>query len=102
MGCIMNTKQYYVYIMTNKWKTVLYTGVTNDLIKRVYQHKNRLVEGCTSHYNLDQLVYYEVHQDIKMAIEREKQMKAGPRRQKIELVTTTNQDWSDLYGELRY
>lgn len=102
MGCIMNTKQYYVYIMTNKWKTVLYTGVTNDLIKRVYQHKNRLVEGFTSHYNLDQLVYYEVHQDIKLAIEREKQIKAGPRRKKIELVTTTNQDWSDLYGELRY
>ena len=102
MGCIMNTKLYYVYIMTNKWKTVLYTGVTNDLIKRVYQHKNRLVEGFTSHYNLDQLVYYEVHQDIKLAIEREKQMKAGPRRKKIELVTTTNQDWSDLYGELRY
>jgi len=88
--------------MTNKWKTVLYTGVTNDLIKRVYQHKNRLVEGFTSHYNLDQLVYYEVHQDIKLVIEREKQMKAGPRRKKIELVTTTNQDWSDLYGELRY
>ncbi|WP_312420794.1 GIY-YIG nuclease family protein [Anaerospora hongkongensis] len=98
----MNTKQYYVYIMTNKWKTVLYTGVTNDLIRWVYQHKNRLVEGFTSHYNLDQLVYYEVHQDIKLAIEREKQMKAGPRRKKIELVTTTNQDWSDLYGELRY
>ncbi len=102
MGCIMNTKQYYVYIMTNKWKTVLYTGVTNDLIKRVYQHKNRLVEGFTSHYNLDQLVYYEVLQEIKLAIEREKQIKAGPRRKKIELVTTTNQDWSDLYGELRY
>jgi len=98
----MNNKQYYVYIMTNKWKTVLYTGVTNDLIRRVYQHKNKLIEGFTSRYNLDQLVYYEIHSDIRMAIEREKQIKAGSRKGKLEVINTTNHDWSDLCGELRY
>ncbi|HAK74605.1 MAG TPA: endonuclease [Sporomusaceae bacterium] len=97
----MNNKQYYVYIMTIKSKTVLYTGVTNDLIRRVYQHKSKVFEGFTSKYNVDQLVYYEIHQDIKLAIEREKQVKAGPRRKKLELIHITNHDWSDLCGALR-
>ncbi len=95
-------KQYYVYIMTNPFNTVLYTGVTNDLIRRVYQHRQRQIEGFTKRYNIVKLVYYEIHSDIKIAIEREKQIKAGSRRDKNELIKAMNNDWSDRYGELHY
>ena len=93
-------KQYYVYIMTNKNNTVLYTGVTNDLIKRVYQHKEKLVKGFTRKYNVTELVYYEVFDDPENAIAREKQIKAGSRQKKVDLVNSMNSGWNDLYGTL--
>ena len=93
-------KQYYIYILTNKNNTVLYTGVTNNLQRRVYEHKQKLVECFTKKYNLDKLVYYEVLNDIKNAITREKQIKGGSRQSKIDLVNSMNDTWHDLYEEL--
>ena len=93
-------KQYYVYIMTNNRNTVLYVGVTSDLIRRVYEHKEKLADGFTKKYNIVKLVYYEVLQDIENAILREKQIKAGSRQKKIRLVNSMNSEWRDLYEEL--
>ena len=93
-------KQYYVYIMTNRGNNVLYVGVTRDLIKRVYEHKAKLVAGFTKKYNIVKLVYYEVFQDIGNAILREKQIKAGSRQKKIELINDMNKEWHDLYTDL--
>ena len=93
-------KQYYVYIMTNKSNSVLYTGVTNDLIRRAYEHKNKLVEGFTKKYNVDKLVFYEVYEDINSAIAREKQIKSGSRARKIKLIEDMNTGWNDLYEGL--
>ena len=94
------TRQYYVYILTNKPTGVLYTGMTNDLKRRVYEHKARLVAGFAERYNADKLVYYEVWGDAYSAISREKQIKAGPRRRKIELIEAGNPEWNDLYEGL--
>ncbi len=96
------TKQsnFYVYIMTNKDNRVLYTGVTNDLVRRVYEHKNKLINGFTSKYNLKKLVYYEIFDDVKYAISREKQIKAGSRQKKIGLIEKMNSSWDDLYKVL--
>ena len=93
-------KQGYVYIMTNKSNTTLYTGVTSNLAKRTYEHRMKLVDGFTKKYNLTKLVYYEVFDGIENAILREKQMKAGSRRTKVELTNRMNSDWKDLYEEL--
>ena len=93
-------KEYFVYIMTNHKNTVLYTGVTNDLIRRVYEHKNKLVESFTKRYNLTRLVYYESCGDIESAIAREKQIKGGSRQDKIRLIDSIDRDWHDLYDEL--
>ncbi|MEW6508678.1 MAG: GIY-YIG nuclease family protein [Bacteroidota bacterium] len=90
--------QYYVYIMTNHSKT-LYTGVTNDLRRRVYEHKNELYEGFTSKYNINELIYFEQTPDINSAIKREKQIKGWLRRKKIELIESMNPDWQDLSDE---
>ena len=89
-------KEYYIYIMTNRWNTVLYTGVTNNLKKRIYEHKEKYVRGFTKRYNIDKLVYYEMLGDIYNAITREKQIKAGSRNKKIELVQSMNPEWKDL------
>ena len=88
-------KEYFVYIMTNKSRT-LYTGVTGDLKKRVYQHKNKLVEGFTRKYNLRVLVYYEITSNIHAALAREKQIKGWLRKRKIELIESMNPEWRDL------
>jgi putative endonuclease len=96
----MANRQCYVYIMTNKHNTVLYTGVTNDLKKRVWQHKEKLVEGFTQRYNITKLVYYEVVEDIRAAIAREKQIKGGSRQKKIDLINGMNSNWRDLYDDL--
>jgi len=88
-------KQYYVYIMTNKSRT-LYTGVTNDLERRVYQHKQKLVPGFTTKYNITQLVYFEATQDVRAAIAREKQIKGWLRTRKIALIEAANPEWKDL------
>ena len=93
-------RQYYVYIMTNKRNTVLYIGVTNDLKRRVYEHKEKLVSGFTSKYNITKLVYYEEFEDIGNAILREKQLKDGSRQRKLQLVSGMNREWRDLYEEL--
>lgn len=90
-------KQFYVYIMANKNNTVLYTGVTNDLIRRVYEHKEKLVEGFTGKYNINKLLYYEIFEDPQSAIAREKQIKGGSRSKKIGLIESMNEDWKDLY-----
>ena len=87
--------QYYVYIMTNRSKT-LYTGITNDLIRRVYEHKNKMVEGFTKKYNITRLVYFEETNDIQSAITREKQIKGWLRRKKIALIESVNPKWEDL------
>lgn len=94
------SKQYYVYIMTNKINTVLYTGITGDLIKRVYEHKQKMVEGFTKKYNINKLVYYEICNDPENAIAREKQIKAGSRKKKIGLIEGKNPEWNDLYKEM--
>ena len=96
----MEEKQYFVYILTNKKNTVLYTGVTNDLKRRVYEHKTKLVEGFTKRYNVDKLIYHEISRDIEGAISREKQTKGGSRAKKIKLVNSMNPKWRDLYDEL--
>ena len=88
-------EQYYVYIMTNNSGT-LYTGVTNDLRRRVYEHKNKLIPGFTNKYNITKLVYYEECKDIKIAIAREKQIKGWLRKKKIELIEKENPNWEDL------
>jgi putative endonuclease len=93
-------KLYIVYIMTNKSNSVLYTGVTSNLSRRTSEHKNKLVKGFISKYNLNKLVYYEVFENPVSAIEREKQIKAGSRKKKIELIEKINNEWRDLSGEL--
>jgi putative endonuclease len=92
-------KNYYVYITTNLSKT-LYTGVTNNLARRVYEHKNKLVEGFTKKYNITQLVYFEVFNNIEDAIRREKQIKGWVRKKKIALIESMNPEWKYLYEEL--
>ena len=94
------TKQYYVYIMTNKINSTLYTGATNDLKRRVFEHKNKLLEGFTKKYNIDKLLFYEAYDDINNASAREKQIKGGSREKKIKLVEEINSKWSDLYDEI--
>ncbi|MGH7799881.1 MAG: GIY-YIG nuclease family protein [Thermodesulfobacteriota bacterium] len=91
---------FFVYIMTNKYNTVLYTGITNNLKKRVYEHKQKIVKGFSNKYNIDKLVYYEVFENVYSAISREKQIKAGPRKKKIRLTDSFNKEWKDLYGEI--
>ena len=93
-------KDYYVYIMTNQYNTVLYVGVTNDILRRVQEHKAGINKGFTSRYRIKKLVYYEVIDDIESAILREKQLKAGNRARKIQLIESLNPDWHDLFYNL--
>ncbi len=93
-------KQYYVYILTNNAGSVLYTGVTNDLNRRVFAHKNKLAEGFTKKYNADKLVYYAACDSIEGAVLEEKRIKAGSRRKKLDLISSFNKDWRDLTNEL--
>ena len=93
-------RQYYVYIMTNKNNRVLYTGITNDLKRRVYEHKEKLVGGFTKKYIVSRLVYYEIFEDPENAILREKKIKAGSRQKKIDLINSLNGKWQDLYDEI--
>ena len=94
-------KYSYVYILFNKRNGTLYTGVTSDLIKRVFEHKSKVSDGFTKHYSVDKLGYYEVFEDITGAILREKQIKAGSRKKKIALIESVNPEWKDLYEEFR-
>jgi putative endonuclease len=94
------SKKYYVYIMTNQRNTVLYTGVTSNLTRRVFEHKNKLMEGFTKRYNVEKLVYYEIFDDVNDAIAREKQIKGGSRKKKLVLIEHANNAWQDLYDTL--
>ena len=94
------SKQYYVYILSSKKNGTLYVGVTSDLVKRVWQHKQKIIEGFTKQYNIRMLVYYEIHQDINEAIRREKQIKKWNRQWKINLIEKGNSKWKDLYEGL--
>jgi putative endonuclease len=90
-------KQNYVYILASKTGGTLYIGVTNNLVRRVYQHREKLIEGFTKQYDVNRLVYYEVHSDIEAAIIREKQMKKWNRAWKIRVIEEDNPNWDDLY-----
>jgi len=90
-------KEYFVYIITNRYNTVLYTGVTGDLERRVWEHKQGL-SSFTARYRVNKLVYYEQYESIHLAIAREKQIKAGSRQKKIDLVNGSNPEWRDLYA----
>ena len=92
-------KKYYVYMMINKNNTVIYTGVTNNLKRRIYEHKEKMLEGFTKKYNANKLVYFEITNDINSAIQWEKQIKAGSRQKKIDLINSINAEWKDLYDE---
>jgi putative endonuclease len=93
-------KQFHVYIMTNKSNDILYIGVTSDLVKRVAQHRNKMYEGFTSKYNCSKLVYFEAGGSAEGAIAREKQLKAGSRKKKIDLIKRQNPEWRDLYEDI--
>ena len=92
-------KTYYVYIMTNKWNTVLYTGVTNNLLRRVSEHKNKKASAFTRKYKCTKLVYFVETNDIADAIAGEKRIKAGSRKKKMELIENMNPEWEDLAKE---
>jgi len=95
-------KQFYVYILCSKRNGTLYTGVTSDLIKRVYQHKNDLVQGFSKQYGVHQLVWYEVHESSETAITREKQIKKWSRLWKLNLIEQFNPEWNDLYETITH
>ncbi len=97
---MVSDRIYSVYIMTNKGNTTLYTGVTSGLKGRVWQHKNKVVEGFTKKYNINKLVHYETTDSIESAIVREKAIKNLVRRKKIALIEKSNPEWKDLYDEL--
>ncbi len=89
-------KKYYVYILTNRNNKVLYTGITNDLKRRMYEHKNKLTKGFTSKYNVNKLLYFEESRNVNSAIFREKQIKGWLRKKKIYLIESINPNWDDL------
>ena len=97
----MVIRLYYVYIMTNAYNKVLYTGVTNDLERRCYEHKHKIVKGFTRKYNVDKLVYFEKFDFIDLAISREKQIKGYSRAKKIALINILNKEWKELYSNKR-
>jgi putative endonuclease len=90
-------KRYYVYIITNKPRGILYIGITNSIERRIYEHKNKLIEGFSKKYSLDKLVYCECCDDVYAAIKREKMLKKWNRLWKIELIESVNPNWEDLY-----
>ena len=93
-------KTYYTYIMASQRNGTLYIGVTSNLIKRVYEHKNNLVEGFTKKYQVHDLVYFEQHLDVTVAIQREKRLKEWQRKWKLDLIEKGNPQWKDLYSEI--
>ena len=96
----MEEKYYYVYILASQRNGTLYIGVTSDLIKRVYEHKAKLLAGFTKQYNIDKLVYFEQTTDIESAITREKQLKKWNRKWKLDLIEKSNPTWEDLYNKI--
>jgi len=96
------THQYYLYILSNKFNRTLYLGVTNDLERRMFEHKHKIIDGFTKQYGLDKLMYFEVYQYINDAIRREKNMKKWKRQWKINLIEKDNPNWSDLSKDWKY
>jgi putative endonuclease len=94
------SRQYYVYLMTNRDNRVLYVGVTNNLLRRIGEHRDKLIPGFTAKYNVKKLAYFECHGDVRFAIAREKQMKSWSRKRKNELVDTMNPKWEDLFDRI--
>jgi putative endonuclease len=92
--------RYFTYILTNRHHTVLYVGVTNDLARRVHEHRTKIASAFTTRYNVDKLVFFEETSEVQAAIAREKQIKAGSREKKVELVNAMNPDWRDLFEDL--
>ncbi|OFW87803.1 MAG: hypothetical protein A3J37_01180 [Alphaproteobacteria bacterium RIFCSPHIGHO2_12_FULL_45_9] len=93
-------ENFYVYILANKTHEVIYTGVTSDLVKRIWQHKNKIADGFTSKYNVNKLVFYEVHDNAESAIKREKNIKGWKRDWKDQLIEKENPRWDDLYESI--
>ena len=93
---------YFVYILSNKNHTVFYTGVTNNLTRRVHEHKSKTIIGFTKRYNINKLLYFETHSDIKNALNREKQIKDYRREKKFQLINELNPEWRDLYLEISH
>jgi putative endonuclease len=100
VAILIHRKQYYVYILTNRINTVLYIGVTSDLKKRICEHKEKIIKGFTGKHNINKLVYFEVFNNPENTILREKQIKAGSRNKKIELIKKNNPEWKDLFNKL--
>jgi putative endonuclease len=96
----LSMRQYYVYILASRPGGSIYVGVTNDLVRRVYEHKNKLVKGFTDQYNVDHLVHFEVYSTARDAIQREKNIKHWPRSWKTQLIAKDNPSWNDLYDEI--
>ncbi len=96
----MNRRDFFVYILANQKNGAIYVDVTNNLIRRIYEHKNNIIDGFTKKYNIHNLVYYESYDDIRNAISREKQIKKWNRKWKIRLIEENNYSWKDLYKEL--
>ncbi len=96
----MSDHNYYVYIVTNKMHTVLYTGMTEDLKRRIFEHRNHFVDSFTRRYNTNKLIYYEVTESHEAALVREKQIKSWSRKRKEELIATINPGWSELYDKI--
>ena len=94
-------KNGYIYILFNKRNGTLYTGVTSNLVKRIWEHKNKFIKSFTSNYNIDKLGYYEAFDNIEQAIIREKQIKGKTRKYKLDLIEMFNPNWIDLYDEIR-
>ena len=92
-------KEYYVYILSNKCNGTLYVGVTPNIIRRIWQHKQKFTKGFTTKYDIDKLVYFEQFNDINLAIGREKHLKEYKRKWKLDLINSSNPDWKDLYKE---
>jgi putative endonuclease len=97
----MKLHNYYVYILTNANNTVLYTGVTNDLARRVFEHERKIIKGFTTKYNVDKLIYFEMFDFIDLAIKREKQIKGYSRVKKLALINALNPEWINIYQEGR-
>jgi len=97
---MVSIKYYYVYILTNWSNRVLYIGITNNMQRRIYEHKHKIVEGFTSKYNLNKLVYFETFEDSLLAISREKELKKWRRQKKDDLINTYNPEWKDLSANL--
>ena len=100
MSHLIPEKTFYVYLLASNMRGTLYVGVTSDLLKRVWEHKNKVVSGFTAKYGVDRLVWFEVHETLEAAFRREKQIKSWKRTWKIQLIEKDNPDWIDLYGSL--